>query len=281
MRIQFAWLLRPGITKQVRCYGYQARLDSTYLIDGIYLMLEAYDPDFDDLCRAVLEPGAVIVDIGCHAGLTMFSALQSVGGEARVYGFEPDPTHYRRCLANLELNPTLREKVTVEPVALSDHDHQLRFVETAPPRGTYCVNGDGNESSQARSLDSWVAEQGLTQLNLLKSDVEGHEAEVLAGARETVARFRPTLFFESIFLQGLSQTSEIFKWLEQLDYVVVGSHYPYPYPEPGGRLPLDLIACPKERWLSLHQRLMKLGQARRSKRSWLRSLVDSWRHPLS
>lgn len=264
----------------MQCYGHQARLDSTFLIDGIYLLLGAYDPDFDDLCRAVLEPEAVIVDIGCHAGLTMFSALQSVGGNARIYGFEPDPTHYRRCLANLELNPQLRERVTVTPVALSDRDQQLRFLEGAAPRGTFFVTDEGTEVGQARSLDSWVAEHGLDKLDLLKSDVEGHEAKVLAGARETIARFRPVLFFESLFLHhSPSDTQEIFSWLDQLDYVVVGSHYPFPYAQPGGQLPLDLVACPRERWLQVHQRLMRLGQSRQRQRSRLRALIDTWRHP--
>jgi len=48
-----------------------------------------------------------------------------------------------------------------------------------------------------RSLDSLVAEHGSEgRLSLIKIDVEGYESQVLAGATETLARFRPPLYVE-------------------------------------------------------------------------------------
>lgn len=276
-----AQLLRRGITVQISCYGHQARLNSTYLIDGIYLLLGQYDPDFDDLCRSVLQPGSVVLDVGCHAGITMFSALQATADQARIYGFEPDPTHFQRCQANLQLNPQLADRVSVAPLALSDRDGQLRFGDTGPERGTFLVSERGSITVQARSLDSWVAENELEKVDLLKTDAEGHETEVLAGARQTIERFRPVIFFESIFLQSTpAAADELLTWFKQLGYVVVGSAYPYAYvTDHRGPFPMDLIACPSERWPGTHQRLMVRGQLRRRSRSRFRALVDSWRFP--
>lgn len=277
-----AKMLRRGIVKQVSCYGHQILLDSTYLIDGIYMLLGQWDPDFDDLCRSALEPGAVIVDAGCHAGLTIFSALQATGDQARIYGFEPDANQYRRCLANLELNPGLRERVTIIPVALSNTDCTLRFVDDVDDyRGNHYVSDEGTVSAPARSLDSWVAENGLDRLDLFKSDAEGHEPQVLAGARQTITRLRPILFFESMFLNNSpSAAEELLSWFKQLDYVVVNSQYPYAYlQDHRGPFPLDLIACPRERWAPLHERLMGRGQLRRRSRGRFRALVDGWRFP--
>lgn len=247
-RNRLAMWLRPGIRKQVTCYGHQARLDSSFVIDGVYLLLGQYDPAYDDLCKAALQPGCVIVDVGAHTGITLFSALQAVGDQASIYAFEPDPTHYERCLANLRLNPQLQNRVTLIPQLLSDQD---------------C------------SLDSWVEEQRLTRLDLLKSGVEGHEPGFFRGARRTIERFRPLIFFESLFLNGRAEAPELLKWLEDLGYVLCSSHFPHPYLELGGPYPMDTIACPRERWLELHSGLMRLGQARRRGRSRLRRQVDA------
>ena len=49
---------------------------------------------------------------------------------------------------------------------------------------------------ECRTLDAIVAERGLNRIDLVKIDVEGFEHEVLRGARDTLARFRPKLIVE-------------------------------------------------------------------------------------
>ena len=50
---------------------------------------------------------------------------------------------------------------------------------------------------QLRSLDSIVAERGYKRLDLVKLDVEGHEAHVLEGGAQTLRELQPALIFES------------------------------------------------------------------------------------
>ena len=289
MRTRLAGLLRHGIVKQVSCYGYQARLDSRFLVDGIYLLLQEFDPDYDDFCRSCLTPGAVLADLGSHAGITMFSALQSVQGQARIYGFEPDPKQYARCIYNLGLNPELADRVEVLPVAASDTDGEVRFqdsgeegrADSVAGRGHYIADPEGKLVVASRRFDHWVAEEGLERLDCIKCDVEGHELQALGGALESIRRFRPAIFFEAIFLRNSpGDLEKILGWFRELDYVVVGSHYPYPYLlDSGGPIPLDLIACPRSSWPDLHERMMARGQARRMRRTRLRALFDGWREP--
>ncbi len=287
MRTRLAMLLSPGGgARQVSCYGFQAQLDPRFIVDGICLLLQEFDPDYDDFCRSFLEPGAVVVDVGCHAGITIFSALQSVGENARIYGFEPDPRQFQRCLTNMALNPQLAGRVQVVPIALSDSDGEVRFhdsgygsVDYIAGRGHYVATPDGPVSAVSRRFDGWVAEEGLDRLDCIKCDVEGHEVQVLGGALESIERFRPLVFFEALFLwNSPSELEKILEWFRSLDYVVVGSHYPYPYLlDAKGPVPLDLIACPRSRWLALHERLMVRGQTRQGGRSRWRALVDGWR----
>src|SRR5262249_22536085 len=72
-----------------------------------------------------------------------------------------------------------------------------------------------------KTLDRVVAEQKLERVDVIKIDVEGHEAKVLAGAVETITRFRPRIlieiFEETLRRQGASVT-EVLAVLEANGY---------------------------------------------------------------
>jgi hypothetical protein len=53
------------------------------------------------------------------------------------------------------------------------------------------------------SLDSWSTEHPEARPTLIKIDVEGHELEVLAGARALLGRFSPVLIIEVNDAEGL------------------------------------------------------------------------------
>jgi hypothetical protein len=46
-------------------------------------------------------------------------------------------------------------------------------------------------------LDALAAELGLDRMDCIKIDVEGAEERVIAGARESLGRWRPTIIFEA------------------------------------------------------------------------------------
>ena len=50
---------------------------------------------------------------------------------------------------------------------------------------------------QLTTLDAFADERQLERLDFLKIDVEGLEADVLAGATKTLKRFHPTIVFET------------------------------------------------------------------------------------
>ena len=69
----------------------------------------------------------------------------------------------------------------------------------------------GVEEVDVRTLDSYR----LTKLDFLKIDVEAMEARVLAGAAETIARFRPPIFIENDRTDG---SSAVLQALFDADY---------------------------------------------------------------
>ena len=68
---------------------------------------------------------------------------------------------------------------------------------------------------QTRTLDSF----DLAECQFIKIDVEGHELEVLNGAKETLARCRPTVLVESsVNSDPAGKPNEVIKFFERLDY---------------------------------------------------------------
>ena len=66
------------------------------------------------------------------------------------------------------------------------------------------------------SLDEYVSENSIKELDLLKVDVEGFEPKVIEGAMKTIKKFRPTILIE-ILNDDIGEFIE--NKLKNLDYL--------------------------------------------------------------
>lgn len=69
-------------------------------------------------------------------------------------------------------------------------------VTAAATAAAHGFAGFRNEAVEVETLDRLCRRLGLARLDLLRIDVEGAEAEVLGGGRETIGRHRPVLLIE-------------------------------------------------------------------------------------
>lgn len=134
---------------------------------------------------APLAQRGVIVDAGAHIG--NHAVYWARHTEAKVHAFEPWPDNF----ALLKENAADYPQITVHNVALSDREREL-FMTADPNLGHVRVAAAGRERIRALPLDAF----GLREVALLKIDVEGHEPQVLAGARETIAGSLPLILIE-------------------------------------------------------------------------------------
>ena len=145
------------------------------------------------LLPEIVPRDKIAVDVGANKGVyTRLLADLAV----HVHAFEPNPKAYRW------LNRSLPSNVTAHKLALSDHDGDGDLYVPKRRRGYSNQMGSMNTNKtsvphgvvtvQTRTLDSCA----LTNVGFIKIDVEGHEAEVLAGATGTIQRFHPTLLIE-------------------------------------------------------------------------------------
>ena len=133
-------------------------------------------------------------DVGAHIGNhTLY--LAAVCG-LKVHAWEPYPKSRAMLLDNLALNPDL--DVTVHDWAAGASDARGRFtpgmwIEFDPNRDGAALKTNRGDVPVHR-IDDHVDIEDLT---VIKVDVEGMEADVLAGAVGHIRRCRPTIYTEA------------------------------------------------------------------------------------
>jgi FkbM family methyltransferase len=187
-------LYRRGRPRSVTRYGLRFVLDRSELMQW-YLYWGFVDPSHDALL-ALCSPGDTVVDVGGNIGITALRAATIVGPSGRVIAFEPDPENlagFRRQLAGNDL-----PNVEVVGCGLAERSGTLRLtVADEHNRGMNRIDPTASVGVDVpvTTLDAALAERGVTDVAVIKIDVEGYEHHVLQGAPATLAQ-RPVLFVE-------------------------------------------------------------------------------------
>jgi FkbM family methyltransferase len=163
-----------------------------------------HPPAAHEAVLAVLAPGAVAIDIGASLGEWAVPLARAIGAAGRLFAFEPQPLVARALAATFRIN-NLTQAEAIE-AAVSDRGGvqtmampEIASSEVDSGRARIGAARAGETAASVRSvtIDAFAGETGLTRLDLVKIDVEGHERAVLAGACTTLARFRPAIVIET------------------------------------------------------------------------------------
>jgi len=146
--------------------------------------------------RHVPRTGSVI-DVGANIGLSTILLARLAG---HVTAYEPSPPNAALLRRNLERNGITN--VTIRTAAASSAPGTLRFHVAAFGAGSHVVAaghvaGERIETVDVPAVTLDEAElQSGRPIAFIKIDAEGHEPNVLAGARRLLARDRPPVFTE-------------------------------------------------------------------------------------
>lgn len=187
------WLRRPvkyGVAHplDVTQWGLKLRLLPRGNMSDAKLL---FAPQFFDRAELlwlarVLQPGSVFVDVGANAGIYSFWAHHCMQGRGRIVAVEPDPEMRRRLRFNLDSNGL--DDVHVAPVALSDRQGTAELFVNLAQRGENTLAleearaAGGERSALTVALDTLLhllQSRGVTRVDALKIDIEGHEPPVL------------------------------------------------------------------------------------------------------
>lgn len=152
----------------------------------LYTAPRAFDPEELGLLRRRLQPGSVFVDVGANAGIYSFWAHRCMQGRGRILAVEPDPEMRRRLAFNVGTNALT--DIEICPVALSDHEGNAELQVRPSQRGENTLElseaqragGDRRPLTvPVTTLLALLQSRGLTKVDILKIDIEGHEPTVL------------------------------------------------------------------------------------------------------
>jgi FkbM family methyltransferase len=150
------------------------------------------EPEIEVLAEFV-SWGDTVVDVGAHRGVYTWHLARIVGSTGRVLAFEPQPD----LAAYLQKAFARSHRVSVASSALSDEAGKATL--TIPVWGSTAMVGHATLEGGGE-IGIAVPRCTLDSLDVsptfVKIDVEGHEAAVLRGARQTIEQHRPTLLIE-------------------------------------------------------------------------------------
>jgi FkbM family methyltransferase len=152
----------------------------------------------EKLLAHLLRDGDVVYDVGANIGyMTLWFA--STRKDIRVYAFEPSKKALKYLQRNIASNASLQSKIHVQEVALSSSPGELDFYEAAQldVSSLYVQDSVSKYGVRATTIDRVANETDWP--TIIKIDVEGHEANVLAGAQLLLASERaPIIIFEAL-----------------------------------------------------------------------------------
>ena len=150
-------------------------------------------PNFHDApereaLAAVLQPGAVFLDVGANAGFYTFWALSRRHVGLRVIAVEPTEIMLERMRYNLVANH-LTSSIILFPCAVTPTQCEAVIEEHAGNIGQTAVRSEGRGRRVAgRPLLDLLNEAQVTRVDAMKIDIEGFEVPVLEAFFKTAPR---------------------------------------------------------------------------------------------
>ncbi len=197
----------PGSDRPIRTLvdyddGMVLHIDTRSFCEWYIFFYGVFRPQVSRLLNRMLRPGHVAFDIGANIGMHSVVMANRVGPGGRVVSFEPDPHPFARLVQNLRLNGF--DFVDARPVALSARSEKRRLHLHDATIGNFAnasfyAENIGHDTTaievETVSLDDFVARHPLSRLDVIKLLAQGEEWNILQGARQTLERYRPKVFF--------------------------------------------------------------------------------------
>jgi FkbM family methyltransferase len=147
----------------------------------------------------LVKPGDRCIDVGANIGLHTVRLAKLAGPQGEVIAVEPDPEIARRAGENVALNGLAN--VRVIQAAASDVAGETvalyRAADLNPNRGMASLQPHGHLTGPAAEVQTITIDELCPgPVALMKIDVEGHEAAVVAGAEQIIERYSPAIVFE-------------------------------------------------------------------------------------
>ena len=216
---QSSMRIRSIIKSSFRALGYDIhKLRTGRDYDMHIHKLQSARKPFHDISQLIgSQSSPRVFDVGANLGQTIES-FREVFPRPTIHAFEPGPQTFRELQAKHSATPG----VSLNNCALGAELGTLEFIEnTSPDMSSFLEPGAtswGDIKNRIKlnvnTIDGYCTERGIDAIDVLKSDTQGYELEVIKGAERLLSQRRIHLIYiEIIFSEmyrGFSRFDQIF-----------------------------------------------------------------------
>ena len=212
-------LIRKIVKQSLNHFGYQIRR-SDRVMDGRNA--------FVDMAAFVERTKPVCFDVGANIGQTVIRFHKYLK-KPIIHSFEPGVAAYKEFEANTENVVDL----TRNNIGLGSHAERRVFYENSDSTmssflqpGTECWGEIAEETStDIVSVDSYCEEHEIDKIDVLKTDTQGFDFEVIKGADRMMQQARIQLIFTEVIFndqyEGQPEFDEMYRYLVDRGYRLV------------------------------------------------------------
>lgn len=175
----------------------------------------AYNVEAEEVVK--VEEGDYVIDAGaCWADTALYFA-EKAGPNGKVFSFEFIPGNIKIFNANLDLNPSLKERVTLVQQPVSNVSNLAIYYEDRGPASKVELNAFDSQTgtSSTIAIDDFVRDNEIEKIDFIKMDIEGAEPLALEGAIETIKKHKPKLAIA--IYHNMDDMVNIAQWINNLD----------------------------------------------------------------
>jgi len=194
-------------------------------VDVLYKAIQeqaCFDPHMIDISieHLITRPG-VVVDVGANIGAYCLEIAVRFP-ECKIYAFDPVVPTSKELEGNIALNGFTN--IESYRIGLGNKECEIEAEDPDVTESYGCVTLTNKVRHilcqktaiyKIRTLDSF----NLSDVSLIKIDVEGMELEVIEGAVDTINRCSPMLIFEAWGTDGFAEhRTKVMQFVESLGY---------------------------------------------------------------
>lgn len=145
-----------------------------------------------------LNEASVFFDIGANVGIYSISVAKKFS-DIHIFAFEPVPETVEILKENIVRN-NVASKISIFDEAVSNTDGFINLTLDFHS-SNYVTNNNSyynKKSVKTVTIDKFVEENKIENIDLMKIDVEGHEYNVLEGSIRALDTFKPIILIELI-----------------------------------------------------------------------------------
>jgi FkbM family methyltransferase len=188
-----------------------------------------YEKENIEFLKKVCKPEMIVFDIGAHLGLMSMICAQLMKKLGKVYAFEPTPKTFEILEKVIGLNKAFEVVIPINKAVAKDNttfDFYLSSNEGSNSNSLVSKNHRDRKPIKIHvtSLDLFVAENSVPKVDLIKIDAEGSEYDVLLGAQNVIAKYKPIIILAlhpPLIVNNNQDITNIYDFLTNHNYTII------------------------------------------------------------